>query len=90
MPSDPFLPLLLLAGIADTFDPKIFGPQPSQRIATVLIYLSEVEKGGETVFKKEGLDGELLGRWCEKRRVTVRKCSAVVWWSGAHCDDKRP
>lgn len=42
----------------DTFDPKVFGPQPSQRIATVLIYLSDVEEGGETVFKREGYGGE--------------------------------
>ncbi len=44
---------------ADSFDPKQFGPQPSQRIATVLVYLSDVDEGGETVFKKEGLHGVL-------------------------------
>ena len=44
----------------DSFDPKQFGPQPSQRIATVLTYLSDVEEGGETVFKKEGYHGEGL------------------------------
>jgi hypothetical protein len=26
-----------------------FGPQPSQRIATVLVYLSDVEEGGEAL-----------------------------------------
>eukprot|EP00983_Pelagomonas_calceolata_P073010 1151967-Pelagomonas_calceolata.AAC.3 len=35
--------------------PSQFGPQRSQRIATVLIYLSDVEEGGETIFKREGL-----------------------------------
>lgn len=38
----------------DSFDPKDFGPQPSQRMATVLLYLTDVEEGGETVFKREG------------------------------------
>jgi hypothetical protein len=46
----------------DSFDPKEYGSQPSQRIATVLLYLSEVEAGGETVFKKEGVGGERPAR----------------------------
>lgn len=38
----------------DTFDPKEYGAQPSQRVATVIVVLSDVGGGGETVFKKEG------------------------------------
>eukprot|EP00775_Hariotina_reticulata_P009546 gene9546-9710_t len=41
----------------DTYDPEKFGPQRSQRIATIIIYLNDVEAGGETMFKREGLDG---------------------------------
>jgi prolyl 4-hydroxylase len=41
----------------DSFDPRDFGPQPNQRIATVLVYLSNVTLGGETVFKREGVHG---------------------------------
>jgi len=75
----------------DSFDPKEFGPQPSQRIATVLIYLSDVEEGGETVFKKEGINGE------HKEIVDWRNCDdgsfkykprlgdAVLFW-GVHPD----
>ena len=42
----------------DSFDPKEFGSYPIQRIATVLTYLSDVEEGGETIFKRKGLQGE--------------------------------
>jgi hypothetical protein len=48
----------------DTFDPKDFGPQETQRMATMLLYLSEVEEGGETVFKKEGEDGRHALQCC--------------------------
>jgi len=71
----------------DTFDPKIFGPQPSQRVATVLIYLSEPEEGGETVFKREGLDGadRLITDWrnCDDGSFTYkpRRGDAVLFWS---------
>ncbi len=38
----------------DTFAEKDFGKQASQRIATFLLFLSDVDEGGETVFKREG------------------------------------
>jgi len=43
----------------DTFAPSEFGAQRSQRVATVLTYLTDVDAGGETIFKREGRDGHL-------------------------------
>ena len=45
------------SGHYDTFDPKDFGEQPSQRMATFITVLSMAEEGGETIFPLEGPDG---------------------------------
>ncbi|MEW5309985.1 MAG: hypothetical protein WDW38_001822 [Sanguina aurantia] len=71
----------------DSFNPKDFGPQPNQRIATVLVYLSDVEEGGETVFKQEGRDGgnRLITDWrnCDdgSYKYKPRLGDAVLFWS---------
>ena len=57
----------------DSFDEASYGKQFSQRIATVLVYLSDVEEGGETSFLFEGVNGT-------KRIQTVdyKKCDTGI------------
>lgn len=44
----------------DAFDPAEYGPQQSQRVASFLLYLSNVEEGGETMFPYEnGLNTDI-------------------------------
>jgi hypothetical protein len=42
----------------DVYDPAEYGPQKTMRMATLIVYLSEPEGGGETAFMREGKDGE--------------------------------
>jgi prolyl 4-hydroxylase len=37
----------------DAFDPAQYGPQKNQRVASFLLYLTDVEEGGETMFPYE-------------------------------------
>lgn len=69
---------------ADYFDPKDYGPQESQRIATFLLYLTDVEEGGETMFPYEGgrnLEGEFDFTKCIGLTVPPKKGAAILFWS---------
>ncbi|XP_039139411.1 probable prolyl 4-hydroxylase 9 [Dioscorea cayenensis subsp. rotundata] len=50
----------------DAFNPAEYGPQKSQRIASFLLYLSDVEEGGETMFPFEGGSNMNIGYDYEK------------------------
>mmetsp|Transcript_13032 Transcript_13032/g.37880 ORF Transcript_13032/g.37880 Transcript_13032/m.37880 type:complete len:289 (+) Transcript_13032:762-1628(+) len=72
----------------DSFSPDQYGPQPTQRIATFLLFLSDVEEGGETVFKREGRThgNDTIADWrgCEDNigvKVKPRQGDAVLFWS---------
>lgn len=42
----------------DYFQESMYGPQKSNRMATVLVYLDAPDEGGETIFPLEGEKGE--------------------------------
>ena len=57
----------------DTFDPASYGPQTSQRVASFLLYLTDVEEGGETHFPLEGPKG--LERLRRSTQIVRRRTS---------------
>ncbi|KAK9812646.1 hypothetical protein WJX72_001216 [[Myrmecia] bisecta] len=71
----------------DVFDPESYGPQPSQRMATVLFYLTDVEEGGETIFPLEGKHGldrlqNINYKSCsEGLKYKPRAGDALLFWS---------
>ena len=71
----------------DAFDEESYGKQASQRIATVLVYLSDVEEGGETSFLFEGVGGTDRIRTVDYKKCDTgikykpRAGDALLFWS---------
>ncbi|OMO63329.1 Oxoglutarate/iron-dependent dioxygenase [Corchorus olitorius] len=67
----------------DAFNPSEYGPQSSQRVASFLLYLSDVEEGGETMFPFEN-DSRVKGydyRQCVGLKVKPRKGDGLLFYS---------
>lgn len=71
----------------DHFDERMYGTRfaGNNRVATILSYLSDVDEGGETIFPREGMDGEDRGfdpKKCDQGfKVKPRKGDAVLFYS---------
>ncbi|KAK7309170.1 hypothetical protein RJT34_05692 [Clitoria ternatea] len=68
----------------DAFHPSEYGPQNSQRMASFLLYLSDVPEGGETMFPFENglnMDGSYDYEGCIGLRVKPRKGDGLLFHS---------
>lgn len=67
----------------DAFNPAEYGPQKSQRVASFLLYLSNVEEGGETMFPYE--NGSNMDdydfRKCTGLKVKPRQGDGLLFYS---------
>ncbi|KAI3785126.1 hypothetical protein L1987_44238 [Smallanthus sonchifolius] len=68
----------------DTFNPAEYGPQKSQRMASFLLYLSDVEEGGETMFPIENGESKTAAhdfKKCRGLKVKPRKGDGLLFYT---------
>ncbi|MED6192815.1 putative prolyl 4-hydroxylase 9 [Stylosanthes scabra] len=68
----------------DAFNPSEYGPQKSNRMASFLLYLTDVQEGGETMFPFENglnMDGSYGYESCIGLKVRPRKGDGLLFYS---------